>query len=215
MTARSTASSTRRKTRGSKTKKQSKEKSCAVGSRKLEKNASDGYYDLPSSHEVILCVGFHPGNSKPLLDAASEAIPTDRAGLGWLIAAQAVTAGYCNIRDASAVEPWYERLVPYAGTFYLESTSLELARSARLCRALDTCEMHLTASNRSFRRKRLPPFLVTALLEQPQLDLDRGGSGAEERAQRSLEEAREIAESFGLRRHTEVIEAFSAGRGST
>ena len=98
--------------------------------------------------------------------AVDAALPREGAGLNWFIAAQALAASWVELGRAREAKPWYPRLVPYHGHFYLTSTELELGRIARLGGSLTRAVPHLDRAARVARREALRPVLALALWEK-------------------------------------------------
>jgi len=137
-----------------------------------------------------------PG-SADLLGAARAALRPDGTGLLWLIAAQGVAAGLAELgRGAEAIE-LAEALRPYAGTLYLGSTSLELARLARQQGDPERGLGHVRAAIRQARREELRPLLALGLLEEAKLleAANCGGPRAHAAAKRGIA----LAEELGMR----------------
>lgn len=147
-----------------------------------------------------------PGRAADLMAQVTGRVPATGDGLMWLVAAQALSAGWVNLGDAGRAATWYESLAPYAHTLYLSSTGLERARVASANSWWPQALADFTRCTRACRREGLRPVLAIALFEKARMYTSRGRPGDEGKCKAALMEARQLFDELRMPHYLDRIQ---------
>ncbi len=140
-----------------------------------------------------------------MLGAVSARVPGNGDGLMWLIAAQALTAGWVNVGEAARGATWHAALAPYRRTLYLTSTTLERARAAAANGWWQQALADFSHCTRLCRREGLRPLLAVALFEKAHMYTTRNRSGDRRRAREARAEAAQIFAALQMQPYLERV----------
>lgn len=176
-----------------------------AGSQQLENNVLAGMGLLASERR--------DPEAASILEMAQRRQPLDGAGVNWLLASQAIAAGWANLGQREKAADWYELLLPYRETLLVSSTDLVLGRIAALEERWEASSQDFNRAIRLFRRERLLPHLGIALYERGRGELA-GPSSHTATARKRLIEAQGVFESLGMELYQEQVESLLQTAGS-